>query len=714
VIVWNFLLFVFLLYRIFQAISFRKNPEKYTLEEWYIRFVFSALMTAVFFGALAFLVFYNHSEIEDQMFVIIILVGLSAGSSTAFTPDNRIEMGYVLIIMFSLLINSLLQNTKFHFIIAIMIIILLIAKIIMLIHSYRQEQKILEQEKQIEEVKKALEEKKNLLYHFVKEAPLAIFSYDLNLHIVDSNNALLKLLKTTKEQIIGLDLTTLPDLRVLDTMKKALHTGSEVYVGSYHSLKGVHLWAEIICFAFNDSQGNIVGGMGIINDKTNEKNIQEELMYMADHDVLTGLYNRRGFRNNMQDLILDKKHATHYSLLFYIDLNQFKGINDSLGHTIGDAVLISVSQRLKETLDKKCILNRLGGDEFLIVLPYVADDKSVANNIARKYAVTVESVFEEPFIIEEIQLHIQSSIGIIIIEPNYRNIEEIIRHADIAMYHAKRSHAHVSYYNESLDKKQKELFALQHALAYSIKQKQFTIYFQPIVTMKNEKLYAAESLIRWNHPQKGLLHPDFFIDLAIKAGLLSKITWWLIDEVCKQIATWKKEGLWKLEYISININPQQLIENNFAMVFLSILEKHGVETKEIVIEITERSLVDNFDMTQDVINILKGHGIRCAIDDFGVGYSSLSYLKKLSFHILKIDKEFVKEIEADSNKLALISTILNIGRQFDYTIIIEGIEKEKQKELLLSLDDDLLYQGYYFSKALPIDEFKDKYLMNKD
>jgi EAL domain-containing protein (putative c-di-GMP-specific phosphodiesterase class I) len=150
------------------------------------------------------------------------------------------------------------------------------------------------------------------------------------------------------------------------------------------------------------------------------------------------------------------------------------------------------------------------------------------------------------------------------------------------------------------------------------------------------------------------------------------------------------------------------------MVFLSILEKHGVETKEIVIEITERSLVDNFDMTQDVINILKGHGIRCAIDDFGVGYSSLSYLKKLSFHILKIDKEFVKEIETDSNKLALISTILNIGRQFDYTIIIEGIEKEKQKELLLSLDDDLLYQGYYFSKALPIDEFKDKYLMNKD
>ena len=436
VIVWNFLLFIFLTYRIFEAISFRKNPKKHTLEQWYIRFVFSVAMTAVFFGALAFLVFFNNSEMEDQLFIIIILVGLSAGSSTAFTPDNRIEMGYVLILMFSLLINSFLQNTRFHFIIAIMIIILLVAKIIMVIHSYKQEQKILEQEKQIEEVKKALEEKKNLLYHFVKEAPLAIFSYDLNLHIIDSNNALFKLLKTTKEQIIGLDLTTLPDLRVLDTMKKALYTGSQIYVGSYHSLKGVNIWAEIICFAFNDDQGNVVGGMGIINDKTKEHSAIKELEFNAKHDQLTTLLNRRGLEEYMENFIQEKKHQSFYSILFYLDLNKFKHINDSLGHKIGDELLIAIANRLNSFTSEKCIISRFGGDEFIIVSPFISKNILETQQETHKIIERIQNVFEQPFMINDINLTMQTSIGIVMIEPNTYNIEEIIRHADIAMYQA--------------------------------------------------------------------------------------------------------------------------------------------------------------------------------------------------------------------------------------------------------------------------------------
>jgi EAL domain-containing protein (putative c-di-GMP-specific phosphodiesterase class I) len=296
------------------------------------------------------------------------------------------------------------------------------------------------------------------------------------------------------------------------------------------------------------------------------------------------------------------------------------------------------------------------------------------------------------------------------IEPKYQNIEEIIRHADITMYHAKNSNGNISYYNVELDKKQKELFGLQHDLAYAVDKNQFDLFYQPIVTIKDEKLYSAEALIRWNHPEKGLLTPDAFIPLAIKAGLLSKITWWVLDEVCQHIAEWKKFGLWSLEYVSINVNAQQLIENNFADEFLKKLELYGLETKDIVVEITERSLIDNFDSTQNVINSLREHGVRCAIDDFGVGYSSLSYLKKLSFHTLKIDREFIKDIESNPKELLLVSTILDIGRQFNYNIVIEGVEDKKQKDLLLGLDEGLSYQGYYFSKALHADEFREKFL----
>ena len=278
------------------------------------------------------------------------------------------------------------------------------------------------------------------------------------------------------------------------------------------------------------------------------------------------------------------------------------------------------------------------------------------------------------------------------------------------MYQAKISNDHVAYYDSSLDKQQKELFLLQHDLAYAVEKKQFGLFYQPIVMIKDDTLRSAEALIRWEHPTKGLLSPEDFIPLAIKAGLLSKITWWVLDSVCQHISQWKKENQWQLEYVSINVNAQQFIENNFSREFLRKLEEYGLETKDIMIEITERSLIDNFDNTQDVINELRSKGVKCAIDDFGIGYSSLSYLKKLSFNTLKIDKEFIKDIESNPNELHLISTILDIGRQFNYNIVIEGIETENQKELLLGLDDKLRYQGYYFSKPLHAEEFRQQFL----
>ena len=183
-----------------------------------------------------------------------------------------------------------------------------------------------------------------------------------------------------------------------------------------------------------------------------------------------------------------------------------------------------------------------------------------------------------------------------------------------------------------------------------------------------------------------------------------------MDNVCQHISQWKKDKLWNLQYVSINIDAQQLVENHFAVEFLKKLEEYGLETKDIMIEITEQSLIDNFESTQDVITKLRREGVRCAVDDFGIGYSSLSYLKKLSFNTLKIDREFIKDIERKPQELLLVSTILDIGRQFNYNIVIEGIEDEKQKDLLLGLDEDLSYQGYYFSKPIPVEVFTQKFL----
>ena len=700
IVVWCITVTLLLLFRLYYAYNFKVYPQKYSLETWHKKFVVLSFLTAFLFAILGF-VSIHFIDQYHQLFIIAALVGYTAGSTISLSSDFRIAIGYISVIIFPLIASMIIVDTPLHNILALLITLYFIAQIIMMFKTYKQAMKI-----------KELEEQKNLLHNLFKEAPLGIFSYDNHLNIMDCNEQLNRLFGHDKEDIIGLNLNDLPDNRPVYALTKALKDGPQSYMGHYISTKDEDFWIESKAFPFTNSRNETIGAIGIIENKTKEHEALKRLEYLAQHDPLTELYNRRGFANYMNELIHKDKHQSFYSLLFYLDLDRFKGINDSLGHSVGDKVLREVSRRLLYMLDSSCKISRPGGDEFIIVVPFVATENLMAKSKAKHYSKQIQDVFLDSYIINEMSLYIQTSIGIILIEPGFMNIEEIIRQADIAMYQAKKSNTNISYYNKELDRKQKELFVLQQDLAYAAEKNQFDLFFQPIVQMKDDTLLSAETLIRWDHPLKGLLGPDEFIHLAIKAGLLSKMTWWIIDRVCQQVSQWKKEKLWKLDYVSININAKQLVEKNFAMEFLKKLKESDLETKDIMIEITERSLIDNFTNTQEVINTLRSHGVRCAIDDFGIGYSSLSYLKKLSFHTLKIDKEFVKEIEHKPQELVLVSTILNIGRQFGYNIVIEGIEDEKQKELLLGLDEELRYQGFYFSKPIHAEEFRQKYLVN--
>ena len=698
ILYWFVVVLVLLLIRFYTTYLYHSKNDMFTLKQWYRMYLFFAFLTAFTFSSLSFL-FISEVDFYYQLLIITILLGLASGAVTALSTDFRLAIIYLAILLFPLMGTIAMTNTSTNYVLVFALLLYFVAQAGMIISTYQHEIEF-----------SVLQSEQDVLHHLFKEAPLAIFMYDNTLTILECNQQFLTLFGNDRETMIGLNLNNIPDPTAKNSLKKALLDGAQVYKGPYISISGNEFWVEAKIFPYKNKLNDTVGSIVLIEDKSNEHKIQNELQYLAEHDVLTGLLNRRGLHNLMKNVINDVKHERYYSLLFYLDLNQFKGINDSLGHTIGDAVLLNVSQRLKYSLGTDCYISRLGGDEFIIIVPYASEDLKKAKEEAEKHVNYIKTIFDEPFIIEDLHLHIRSSIGIVIIEPKYNNIEEIIRHADITMYQAKNANGNISYYNVDLDKKQKELFGLQHDLAYAVDKNQFDLFYQPIVKIKNEKIYSAEALIRWNHPHKGLLSPDAFIPLAIKAGLLSKITWWVLDEVCQHISEWKKFGLWHLEYVSINVNAQQLIENNFADEFLRKLETYGLETKDILVEITERSLIDNFDSTQNVINALRTHGVRCAIDDFGVGYSSLSYLKNLSFHTLKIDREFIKDIESNPKELLLVSTILDIGRQFNYNIVIEGIEDKKQKDLLLGLDEELSYQGYYFSRPLPAEEFREKFL----
>lgn len=699
ILLWFFILLLITVYRLYSAYQFKENPQKYSMSTWYKLFVWNAMITAVVFTTIGF-IFIHQVDSYYQLYILAVLLGLSSGSAVSLSPDIRLNIAYAGILLFPFIVTMIFfKDTPLHLILAISLVLYFIAQVTTIYRIYTQKEEF-----------NTLQSEHMLLHSLFKNAPHSIFTYNKDLVVLEANEKLHELFEHDIEKMTGVNLNQLPDNRVLGALQNALTQGPQTYEGPYVSLKGKDFWIDAKAFSFSDTSNRIAGGVGMIEDKTKEHAALKELEYMVQHDVLTGLLNRRGFKQHVEKLVNHKKHETYFSILFYLDLNQFKSINDSLGHAIGDDVLLIVSKRLRNILDKKCIVSRLGGDEFIVVIPHISEDKDIATKKAQEFSRELQDIFIEPFIIKEMQLHIRSSIGIVLMEPGYTNTDEIIRHADLSMYQAKIANDHVSYYNSSLDKQQKDLFLLQHDLAYAIEKNQFELFFQPIVTIKKDKLFSAEALIRWRHPTKGLLSPADFIPLALKAGLLSQITWWVLDNVCQHISQWKKESRWKLEYVSINVNAQQFVEHNFVTEFLKRLKVHGLETSDIMVEITERSLIDNFDNTQDIINELRRKGVKCAVDDFGIGYSSLSYLKKLSFNTLKIDREFIKDIVSNPEELHLVSTILDIGRQFNYNIVIEGIEDKKQKELLLGLDNKLRYQGYHFSKPLHTEAFSQKFL----
>ncbi len=707
---WYGIIVTLTLWRLYDGYDFQKSPQRHTPVHWHKKFVVKVWMTAFLLSLLALFVIPQLDEYY-QLFVFIMLLGISAGAVKTLSEDYRTAIGYLLILLVPISVEMLLLMRPDTYILSFLLILYFFTQTSIILHSYEQSNELERKKAEVFEVQEELIEKEEMLHLFFKQAPIGVFSYDKNLNIIHCNELFLALFNLQEEKIIGTNLNDILDEKVIRLIRDSLTKGIQTYIGSYDALRGSEFWVEGKYSPIYDKERTVIGGMGLIEDKTKEHMALKKLEYLALHDPLTSLSNRRGFDKYMIKMMNKKKHASYLSLLFYLDLNQFKYVNDSLGHTYGDKLLIAISKRLKRLMESGVNLSRVGGDEFIVVVPFVSKESDKAKKEAYKTIEKIEEIFAEPFVIEGIQLHIKTSIGIVIIEQNSSNIEEIVRHADISMYQAKRfGQEHISFYNNQLDLERKKIFDLQHDLVSALGSNQLELFFQPIVNIKDDSVCAAEALIRWRHPERELILPMDFIPLAIEAGVISDIGWWVLEEVCLHISQWKKNGLSKLKYVSININAKQLLKNNFVSTFLAKLKEYKLDTDDIKIEITETSLIDNFELTHEVIKELQSHGVRCAIDDFGTGYSSLSYLKKLSFSVLKIDREFIRDLVNNEENIMLMRTIIEIGKQFNYDIVIEGVEEEVQKELIKEIDDSLSYQGFLVSPPIPEPEFRQKFL----
>lgn len=431
------------------------------------------------------------------------------------------------------------------------------------------------------------------------------------------------------------------------------------------------------------------------------------------YDELTSLPNRRNYRHYMKKMIKNESHQEFFSLLFYIDLNHFKQINDTFGHIVGDKLLCEVASRLNSLIDNEQIhLSHLSGDEFIFIFPFVSNDRLKSNQEALKIAYSIKNIFAKVFSIDDINIHMRSSISIVLIEPRTETIENIMRQADMAMYQTKRAgQDNIYFYNQSLDFIRVEMVTLQNDLNDAIDNNQLKLFYQPIVNIVNDKLVAMEALLRWEHPQKGFVSPESFIPMATESGLIVKLSWWIIDNACQQLALWRDMDLINFKYIAVNVNQKQLHELNFIDKLEFSIKKYNIDPSLLKLEITETTLIENFIKTQKIIQDLKLIGIECNIDDFGTGYSSLSYLKQISFKTLKIDRIFIADMIENMEDEKLVKSIIEIAKQFNYDIVVEGVETLEQRNRLMNIDRDISYQGWLCSKALSACEFEDKFLL---
>jgi diguanylate cyclase (GGDEF)-like protein len=426
---------------------------------------------------------------------------------------------------------------------------------------------------------------------------------------------------------------------------------------------------------------------------------KEAAQHVANHDLLTGLPNRSQLLLRLEHAIELASRQGNQIAVFFIDLDRFKYINDSLGHHVGDALLRQVGDRMRTRLRNSDTLARIGGDEFVVILESVEDEASPART-----AQDLIDIMQQPYSVMGHAVNISASLGIAIYPNDSQDIHTLIKHADIAMYRAKElGRNHFRYYTQSLSERTDKRLKTDAALREALSLNQFSLHFQPIIDLTSCTVSHAEALIRWHHPEMGMVSPEYFIPLAEENGLIHEIGLWVLREACRCHKEWKSQGL-DLQKISINVSSIQFQKANLADAFKTILEEEAMEAHRIDIEITERYLMDQTERNIHYLNTLKKAGHTITVDDFGVGYSSMSYMKRLPLDIIKIDRSFISDIPEDRNDIQISQAIISLSHNLGYKATAEGVEIVEQFNFLRETLCDYA-QGYYFSPPVPAHHF---------
>ena len=697
-------------WRILLSIQFHQNRMTHSAEGWKKRFLVGMVLSAAVWGIAPLFIFpIGHSLYES--FFIIIYAGMTAGGVSALSSIRYASPTYNAILAVPLIYIVAMQPGSIYLILALSIALYCLVIMVVSGRIYDNISAALLSGMLHERALIDLELTEEHFETIFKEAPAGIFYYDTDLTVIDANDEIMNILQIGPSKMIGLDMNSLSDDRIHEALKTALAGEKGYYEGAYLStFEQLKIWAILRTSPVYDEKRNIVGGVGIVTDITERVQTEEKIKRQAYFDALTDIPNRALLKDRIEQALAHYRRHHSYIAVLFLDLDHFKTINDSLGHQAGDMLLIETAKRLSDVCREGDTVARLGGDEFVILLEDLGNDPHAAATKAEAVAEKVHNVLSYPYVSEGNEsISTSSSIGIVLVSDEGQCAEDLLKYADTAMYQAKKEgRGTTRFYQEQMDQWIKKRLFLENALRQAIANNELKLFYQPVVEVGNNRIIGAEALLRWFHPELGLVMPDEMISIAEESKLIIPIGEWVLEEACRQFVEWKTTHpkAAQLERIAINVSAVQFRQNDFADTVMRIVTETGIRPSMVEIELTESTIIDNIEPTIQKMKQLRDFGVGISMDDFGTGYSSLAYLKRFPFSTLKVDRTFVRDILTDSDDAALVQMIISMASIFKLDVIAEGVELVDQLAFL-DRHGCRYFQGYLCSKPLAANEYEE-------
>lgn len=556
-----------------------------------------------------------------------------------------------------------------------------------------------------------IKKSESLLQQIFDTSTAGIFLVNQDGNIVLANKRMAEMFGRTVRDMVGTPYVSLvaPEERAISHQKMLALLASDIdnvdLERLYWREDGSQFWGNLSGRRFHDTQGQDKGLLGVILDITKRKQAEQEASTLAFYDPLTGLPNRRLLRDRLQQGMASSARKGTYGALIFLDLDNFKTLNDTLGHDVGDELLVTVAQRLQDCVREEDTVARLGGDEFIVLLNHLDTDESTAVHLAKNIAEKINKNLNPFYKFNTNTIRITPSLGVALFSGHEISVDELLKRADLAMYQAKEAGRNTTrFFDPKMQDKINAHAKMERGLYSALENKEFTLFYQPQVDAYG-RCIGVEALLRWQHPTQGLIPPGKFIPIAEATGQIIEIGRRVFLQACQQQVLWQQsESKAQLE-IAVNVSARQFHDNNFVTEIQQCLQETGANPKRILLELTESILLQDINEVIGKIRALQKLGLQFSLDDFGTGYSSLAYLKRLPLTQLKIDQSFVRDILTDKNDRTICRSVIALGQSMGLRVLAEGVETQAHWQLLRS-DGCEEAQGYWFAKPLPLPELE--------